>query len=383
MLKMAGWKMRFAFVARVAGIAFVAVLLGVVWASGQEKVSAEAPVAPVAPSNLYLPFIKGGVPATPPPGNFFIGVYNNQYYGTQATVNQYLLGLDSWAGLSRSAGKGHAISGDFNDLEVGNPDYNVPVPLEMLWSNGYTDFINLNSGRSAYAYASGQVDASIHAWARAYKSWVSQGQNRRAFLAPLPEMNGNWTAYGCDPGNFKLAYQRIQNIFAQEGVSRSQVWWVFAPNGWSSPCANNAKIKDYYPGDTLVDIIAFSAYNFGTCPSSSQWQTPDQVFGPYISEIRNTVSSAKPIFIGQTGVSTFGGDKDQWLRDAYQYLAVQNVRGVIYFNIDTTPCQGGGYYIFSVYNPSGNKVQGYKDAVNLSYTQYLSPGALATYTFPP
>jgi beta-mannanase len=242
--------------------------------------------------------------------------------------------------------------------------------------------VNLGSPRTAYAYASGQVDASILAWARAYKSWADRGGNRKAFLAPLQEMNGAWTAYGCDPVNYKLAYQHIQDLFMQVGVNRSMAWWVFAPNGWSSPCANNAKIKDYYPGDSRVDIIGFSSYNYGTCPSNSSWQTPEQVFGPYISEIRTTVSNLKPIFIAQTGVTSLGGDKDQWLRDAYKYLANQNVRGVIYFNMDVA-CNSSTTFNFTVYQPTGFLATGYKDAVNLPYTKYMSPPALATYPFQP
>ncbi len=356
-------------------------LLGLVLQAGQQVVIAA--IVPSSPSasesrpekllaasgatQVYLPFIMGGVtPITPA----LVGVYApGTYWGSSSDVNQYLKGLDSWAGLNRSVGKGHSIAGDFKDIQDPNPAYNIPQVLETLWTNGYTGFINMTTNTYTSAQiANGCCDAAIRAWAQAYAGWVAKGGNRRAFLAPLQEMNGNWTSYGnpLDPPNFKLAYARIQTIFANAGITRNQVWGVFAPNGWSTPPYH---IAAYYPGDANVDIVAFSSYNQSY---ATAWMNPDQVFGPYIQEIRTTVTSSKPIFIAQTATCSAGGNKDQWLRDAYTYLVNQQIRGIIYFNGDKE-CD------WAVYQPwsGGRQVQGYKDAVSGPNSRYVAPATLA------
>jgi hypothetical protein len=362
-----------------------AVLVGLVLQANPQAVSADrapatptrilrpsSPSSPSAPSQVYLPLIFKGI--GPPPPWLLIGVYSiGAYFDNQTAVDQHLLGLDSWAGLSRTAGKGHSISGDFMDfMPPYNNEYNITRTLETLWSNGYTKFINLSANKTAAQIATGCCDDDLRTWAQHYKTWFSLGGNRRAFIAPLQEMNGNWIPYGYDPPNFKLAYERIKNIFEAEGVTRDKVWWVFAPNGWSTPPYG---IQDYYPGDALVDIVAFSSYN-QSCVQP--WMTPQTVFGPYIAEIRQ-VTASKPIFIAQTGTGSTGGDKDQWLRDAYSYLGEQRIRGIIYFNGSPS-----GQCDWIVYNPSGSpKVQGYKDAVNTTGILYLPPATLATTTIQP
>lgn len=336
----------------------------------QPSANVQVSNAPLAGSSVYLPFIRGGTPQVLP---MLIGVYSPAYMGEQANIDAYLKGLDSWAGLSRSANKGHSIAGDFLDIEDAYAWYNVPVPAELLWTNGYTKFINLMTSRSAAAIARGDIDNAIRSWAQAYEGWVDDGGNRKAFLAPLPEMNGSWTAYGCDPTNFKAAYNRIQSIFESEGVTRDKVWWVFAPNGWSSPCA---AMSAYYPGDANVDVIGFSSYNQSY---ATAWMTPTEVFDPYLEIIRTQVSSNKPVFVAQTGSCSTKGDKDQWLRDAYSYLLNKGIRGVIYFNMDQSwECD------WAVYQPTGRKLQGYKDAVTApNATRYIAPATLAGTVLPP
>lgn len=326
----------------------------------------EPPRKPLTEATVYLPLVRITNAPSPP---LLIGVYTPDLvsgWSSQQNIDTYLIGLDAWAGLSRHNGKGHTIAGDFMSMHDAT---NVSMILETLWSNGYTAFINLWANATAAAIAQGQIDSAIVDWARAYKSWIELGGNRRAFIGALQEMNGHWIPYGMDPVNFKLAFRRIVDVFEQAGVPRNRVWWTFAPNGYSEP---PYKIKDYYPGDAYVDIIAFSAYNFGRCPivSWTWWQEPEEAFGPYIAEIRQTVSGSKPIFIAETASDPRGGDKDGWLRRTYNYLAQNNVRGVIYFNADKE-CE------WAVYQPGGRQVPGYKDAVSNPAVRYFQPATLA------
>ena len=182
-------------------------------------------------------------------------------------------------------------------------------------------------------------------------------------------MNGFWVPYGLDPTNFILAYQHIQQIFIQEGVSMDEVHWTFAPNGWSRP--QHPALEAYYPGDNIVDVVGFSAYNFGYC-NGGVWQDPVTVFGPYLPRIR-TMAPDKPIFIAQTASSTSGGSKDQWLRDAYGYLKdQQGVKAIIYFNLDKE-CD---WAFYKTWGSNQRQYDGYREAVADPAYGYVHPNQI-------
>jgi hypothetical protein len=129
--------------------------------------------------------------------------------------------------------KGISIAGTYMDFEFHNPEFNVHKELDAAWDLGYTPFVNL----TAYQRTAEEVvndyefETKLRAWAAAFSAW-SDGGKKRAFIAPLQEMNGGWVRYGLDAENFKLAWLKIQRIFAQEGVDDKAVNWVFAPNAW-------------------------------------------------------------------------------------------------------------------------------------------------------
>jgi hypothetical protein len=124
----------------------------------------------------------------------------------------------------------------------------------------------------------------------------------------------------------------------------------------------------------MVDIIGFSSYNH-SCRTA--WMTPSQVFDPYIQEIRTQVTTNKPIFVAQTASASAGGNKDQWIRDAYTLLYQQGVRAVLYFN-------GNKDCDWAVYRPDqGAYSTGYRDAVSSPNTHYIPPATLAGTVLPP
>ncbi|MBN3926426.1 MAG: hypothetical protein HWQ37_25625 [Nostoc sp. NMS4] len=297
-----------------------------------------------------------------------LGLYTPDYIGNQSTIDSQLRQIDQWTG------KRHSIAGFFFDIEDSNPGYNIPVSLEQLKQNGYTAFINLKSTRSAAQIANGDVDSSLRKVAKAYSEWANKGENRIALIAPLQEMNIPGEAYSKDPQNFKLAYQHIQKIFKEAGVSSQAIRWVFAPNGWSEN--NEHRFENYYPGDKSVDVVAFSSYNWGYCNNSSwkHWSSPKEVFEPYIKRMK-IMAPSKPIFIAQTGSTSNtqkgleNNAKDQWLRDSYTQLPAMGVRAILYFNINKE-CDWA-------INSNSGKSAGYKDALKNPALGYLSPAELA------
>jgi hypothetical protein len=302
-----------------------------------------------------------------------LGVYIPGYAGSQSVIDSQLKALDSWTG------KQHSIVGLFVDFKDGNPGYNIPTQLESLYQNGYTAFINLQASNTTMAQiAQGAVDGYIRNTARAYASWAKRGGNRMAFIAPFTEMNGEWTTYGGDPANFKIGYRRVQDIFLQEGAPASSMRWVFGPNGWS-----NIPFEDYYPGDDVVDINAFSSYNYGYCDAIDPWQdwkSPDMVYGEYIQRMQ-VMSPTKPIFIAQTATTSLGNGgtdlnaKNQWLADALNYLAANHsIRAFIYVNL-SLECD------WPIYTTSGPRYDGYPEGARNSLVVYKSPAELMQESF--
>lgn len=298
-----------------------------------------------------------------------LGLYTPNYLGTQSVIDKELRQVDVWAG------KRHSIAGFFMDIEDSNPAYNIGERLERLRQNGYTAFINLDSTRSIAQIAGGDVDKSLRKLAQAYADWSNRGKGRMAFIAPFPEMNIPGEVYSKEPNNFKLAYQRIQKIFKQAGVSPTAVRWVFAPNGWSEN--DEHRFENYYPGDNQVDVVAFSSYNWGYCSNASwkHWNGPQEVFQSYIQRMQ-VMARSKPIFIAQTATtsetqsSDKRSNKDQWLRESYTYLAEKGVRAILYFNINKE-CD------WAFYSNKGSNSAGYKDAVANPSFRYVSPAELA------
>jgi hypothetical protein len=316
---------------------------------------------------IYLPIV-----VTRENNKVLTGIYPQGCPGLQTTIDNEFEAIDAWVGQKLS------IGGTFIDFEGPNPRANFKGQMDLLWNNGYTPFVNITTTRSAADVANGAIDGAIETMASLYAEYA-QGNSRMAYLAPFPEMNGDWVPYKLDPENYKRAFSRIQGIFARKGVPDEAVRWVFVPNGWSRP--GTPGFESYYPGDGIVDIVAFSAYNFAYNPHNPAgvWYDPPEVFGKYIDRMR-AMAPSKPIFIAQTATSAYtsAGEsteaKNRWLREAYQYLAeTDGVRAVIYFNKYS---QSDVDWAFYVPDNSARQYSGYREGVLQSDYVYLSPAEL-------
>jgi hypothetical protein len=298
---------------------------------------------------LVLAFILSSQPslallAEPP---VLIGLYTS---GSLQETAAELKTVNQWLG---AAGQRVTIAGTFMDIEWPNPEYNIPAELDSAWYQGAIPFVNLiigtitdpqmisnlpqsngypNNRTAAMLVSDETLHTAVRSWAREFANWSNGGQ-KKAFIAPLPEMNGDWVPYGLSPEDFKQAFLQIQELFNQEGVPENAVSWVFAPNGWSDTQEGHPDFEAYYPGNSLVDIVAFSSYNFGTCVWSwPSWDTFDEIFLPYLDRMQ-ILAPSKPIFIAQTGTVDLGGDKNLWLKDTYNNLAAYPaLRGILYFH---------------------------------------------------
>jgi len=321
---------------------------------------------PLVEQKIYLPIIFNRYHHGFSTEEKFIGIFmkytwNNQTVGNINTANN--LANKKHAVIGWSIGlQNHAFTSQARS-DLSNNFYGQ---LETLWINGYISFINISSEQqhewtsdqncpynaTAKQIADGFCDRAIRKMAELYNYWLSQGDGRKAFIAPFPEMNGvdsygkPWTSYGGDKDNFILAYKRMQAIFIENGISRNQIWWVFAPNGWHDRITQpHHAFEFYYPGDEIVDVVGFSSYNFGYCCVANPWNSWDnyeEIFEPYIHRF-NQLAPHKPIIIAQTGVTAedfndpdrYVNEKNAWLNTNYSWLVSQpSILGVIYFDIN-------------------------------------------------
>lgn len=329
-----------------------------------DPLTPEDPTAVELTRKLFLPLTVSNSPQR----NVMLGIYPHSYWQplVQEAINNEFIPVDGFAG------KHISLAGVFHSIEQYNTVSNM---LPIIWDNGYTPFVNIHFSASAYKIASGGKDAEIRAWAKDYAKYANGGA-RMAFLAPMQEMNGDWVPYGLDPVNFKLAFQRIRQIFAQQGVPAASVRWVFAPNGYSA--SGDPGFEEYYPGDAYVDVVGFSSYNFGyhRLNPHKDWQTPSEIFSPYLSRM-SAMAPSKPIIIAQTGTSAYYNsssttnttEKNKWLTTAFALLEQHpSVIGVMYYN--DSPDYDWAFY------RSGVTYVGYPQGVASDSYVYIPPQEL-------
>jgi putative cell wall-binding protein len=294
-------------------------------------------------------------------------VYAGLYTGAIDVVGDENTLAADYDALERWAGQRPTFGGAF----VGITDAAATrLKLERVWRSRSTPFLNIEIPARAADIAAGQFDEQLRAWAVGIKRWFDQGEGRSAILAPLQEMNGAWTRWGCDPDGFKRAYTRIRSIVIQAGLDDTRVRWAFAPNGYSDRDCGPYTMGSYYPGAGIVDVIGFSAYNFGSHTWNGQPESPQHIYGPWLSELRS-FAPEKPYLVAQTGTSPEAG-RDEWLREAFNLLAGDpNVVGFLYFNLDKSAWGGGEWDWRIWYGQDG--APGLRDGLQKLTTVYAFP----------
>lgn len=227
--------------------------------------------------------------------------------------------------FDRAAGKYPALFQLFWGLELDwtNSTWAAGM-LSDLEARGITAYVEITT-TSLKDLVSGARDSQLNAMAKRVGDWIKADSSRKILIAPLPEMNLKH-AWGGDPKGFKDGYVRIRSAFLNQGLQPSQIRFVFALNGLSDV----GEYEDYYPDDSVVDVIGFSKLNRG-----SPWRAYDETFQMHIDELQARISLSKPILITQTASVDGNGRRNVWLDEMFSGLkAHDQVIGAIYFNRD-------------------------------------------------
>ncbi len=189
---------------------------------------------------------------------------------------------------------------------------------------------------SLYDIVDGRCDAYIRGVARELKVMPFDIMMR---FAQEMNLNGKpwWVGhYNGDPQLYIEAYRRIFNIFASEGVTNVQ--WIWGPNYASNPREEWNSMYHYYPGDSYVDWVSLTVFNWGEWYDVPWWSLSDLLDSDTWDHAITGVSCryAKPIIIelgSIDGTRTGDGTKAGWILDAYQQIQEYPfVKGMLWFN---------------------------------------------------
>ena len=143
-----------------------------------------------------------------------------------------------------------------------------------------------------------------------------------------------------DMGSVEDFRAAFRHVVERVRPAAPNVVWVFSVMG-HDPAASWA----FYPGDDVVDWVAWDPYNWAGCAGRTRdgWRGFAQVAQGMYAHL-DAVGNTKPRMLGEYGSHDDPalGDKAQWLRDVPSALrtALPKVKAVVYFDRLATPVPG-------------------------------------------
>ncbi|HEV2856922.1 MAG TPA: glycosyl hydrolase [Solirubrobacterales bacterium] len=303
-------------------------------ASAAPEPPAVAPVIDVAPAQAVDP-LPADVPAP-------ADVYWGAWIGSQLTGTPAPWDMGAVSKFEQLAGKALSMiefSAPFADCSKSPCSYyGFPAdPFSAIRSHGAIPFFSWGSqaipgggDQSAFQLAdilAGNYDSYIRTWATRAAEW-----GHPFFLRFDWEMNGSWFPWGENtngnqPGEFVAAWRHVHDIFTTAGATNAT--WVWCPY-----VSQGDTFASIYPGDSYVDWTCLDGYNWGLNPVAPHgWSTFDKLYGPSYARITGALAPSKPMVIGETAASEYGGSKATWITEMFEALPSRypQVRGLLWF----------------------------------------------------
>jgi hypothetical protein len=190
-------------------------------------------------------------------------------------------------------------------------------PAEYPWN---ANTFNKNKG-GLKAIAEGKYDVYIDKWAAGARKF-----GLPFYLRWGHEMNDPyrypWGQQNNTPEDFIAAWKHVVNRFKAAGASNAI--WIWSPH----PAY---VFSEFYPGEEYVDWIGYTALNYGTVATWSQWWSFKEIIGKAYNEL--SVYN-KPMMLSEFGSLEVGGDRQQWYKEALASLPKDfpMVKAVIFFH---------------------------------------------------
>lgn len=178
--------------------------------------------------------------------------------------------------------------------------------------------------------AAGGYDDYVAGFARAVRAYGGA-----VVLRPMQEMNGTWypwsvVANGNTPGDFVAAWRHLHEVFAAVGATN--VTWVWTVNAVRGLSLAQRDLAAFYPGDSYVDWVAMTGFNWGPSDPRLGWLDVSAVVDETYGLLERF---PKPIMIAEIGTVTHGGDAPAWVTDTMSSLAAgryPRIAAVVWFD---------------------------------------------------
>jgi chitodextrinase len=233
--------------------------------------------------------------------------------------------------------------------------------FDMVTARGAIPYYDVTTANDSLAdIAGGRYDSQLRTFAQQAAAW-----GRPFLLRFNAEMNGAWSSYGSqaksNPSVFVAVWRRFHDLADQAGATN--IAWVWCPN---TEYAGSTPLEQLYPGDAYVDWTCIDGYNFGLNPlKPDQWASFEQRFrGTYDHLLR--LAASKPILIGETASTEYGGSKAVWIRDALAAMprVFPQIRAFSWFNWNID--QNGGRWDWPIESSPGAQ-QAFAEGIASSY----------------
>jgi hypothetical protein len=233
--------------------------------------------------------------------------------------------------------------------------------LDAIWKRGAVPMITWEpfsySGKAfpLREIQRGRFDDYIRESAQAAREWGHPILVRFAH-----EMNGDWYPWGRGvEGNnsyrFRAVWRRVVRLFREEGADNVQ--WVWTPNvntGGEFP------FRDLYPGNRWVDWVGFDGFNWA---QAGEWNSFTAIVDNTYEEVARI--SDRPMIVGETGSSTSGGNKAEWVTSALEreIPKMPRIRAVVWFD-DRFEGAGESSGLDPRVNSSPDVLQAFRSAIS-------------------
>lgn len=176
----------------------------------------------------------------------------------------------------------------------------------------------------------GQHDAALLNWFNAAPS--DQPIYWTYFHEPEPKIAaGEFTA-----AQYRAAWARIAKLADQ--ACKPNMHATLILTGWTANPRSNRDWRDYYAGDSVIDVLGWDPYNDATSQEGPKsYASPESIFGNVVEISKN---AGKPFAIGETGTRLIptdpnGTQRAEWLKDVARYLDNEGALFVAYWDSKT------------------------------------------------
>lgn len=196
----------------------------------------------------------------------------------------------------------------------------IPMITWEPWSSTFEQFKNdslLGNEIGVFsAICDGKYDFYLDKFTEKMKDY------KQPFFLRFAHEMGNYQ-YGWSnnsPEDYILAWQYVHRYFELKKVEN--VVWVWNP--WK-------KIDVYYPGNEYVDWIGITMLNYGKYNENSYWESFEQLYDWFDKDI---TKYKKPIMLAEFGSTNFGGNKEEWVRNALFNIKkyYPEILSIVFFN---------------------------------------------------